>query len=187
MKFHDYKPTNNTKPSNNINLTCDNDDYEYDNYEKMDEKDEYLKYETNATKVEIEIKGMKIYAILDSGAGKNVISERLRQKLQIKGMRPSKKRFTIADGKKIASLGVVNTKIRFDDTFIPIEFEVIDSTENDIILGTKWMDDKGHIDFVRGVFTLYYQDKELSGPIIYKRLIIEQDPEDSDEEETLND
>src|SRR5215471_7035675 len=95
-------------------------------------------------------------------------------------MKPSKKRFTIANGKKIASLGVVNTRIKFDNTLIPIEFEVIDSTEEDIILGTKWLDEKGNIDFIKGELTLYYQDKKLSKPIIYKRLVQRQD-QDQDE------
>ena len=109
---------------------------EYDNYESVEEEDQ-IKYETNTTKVEIEIKGHKIYAIVNSEAGKNVMKDKLQQKLQIKGIKPNKKRFTIVNEEKIASLGTVNTRIKFDNVLIPIEFKIIDSTEGDIILGTQ--------------------------------------------------
>jgi metal-dependent amidase/aminoacylase/carboxypeptidase family protein len=143
---------------------------DYKEYEEMEEE-ENIRYDTNATKVEIEIKGNRIYAILDSGAGKNVISEKVRVKLQIRGMKPSRKSFTIANGKKIASKGIVNTRIKFDGVFIPTQFEVIESTEEDIILGTKWLDEKGNIDYIKGELTVYYDNQELVKPIIYKRLI----------------
>ena len=162
---------------------------EYNEYENISgEEIEEIRYETNATKVEIEIKGIKIYAILDSGAGKNVISDKIRKRLQIINLKPSRKRFTIANGKKIASKGTVKTQIKFDGIHIPIEFEVIDSTEEDIILGTQWLDEKGNIDFIKGELTLYHEDKELVKPIIYKRLVQSDDSSDDidEDEEMLN-
>jgi hypothetical protein len=171
----------------------------YNEYEEVEEEEE-IEYDTNATSIEIEIKGNKIYALLDTGSGKNVMTEKAREKLQLNEMKPSKRRFIIGDGKRVASKGKVKTEIRIDNVCIPMEFEVIESTEEDIILGTKLLDKIGNIDYMKEEATIYYDGQVATKPIFYKRMIqktekqnenvenIEQgnDEESEDEEEELN-
>lgn len=146
---------------------------EYNEYEEMNKNDEEkLQFDTNAARTQIKINNVQIYAIVDTGAGQNIIGESLRKKLKLENLEPSKRRFTIANGKNIASKGIINTFIKINNNQIPIQLEVIDSTEEDVILGTKFMNQyNGNIDFDKEEITLYYQGEEIIQPIVYKRLI----------------
>lgn len=156
----------------------------YEEYENGNEEYEKLKYEFNAARIQIEINGEEMNAIVDSGAGSSVITEEIRKKLQIGKLKSSTKKFIIANGIKVASKGKIEIKIDFGEIEIPIEFEVIDSTEEDIILGTSWMHRKIYMDYIKDEVTIYYEGNEIVKPMYYYR--IKENKEKDNEEEELN-
>src|ERR1044071_8600245 len=51
------------------------------------------------------INGEEVKTLIDSGAATNIITNRLRKRLGVRMKRPSKTIFTMANGKRIPSLG----------------------------------------------------------------------------------
>src|SRR5215475_2317184 len=90
-----------------------------------------------------------IEVIIDSGAGPNVISNRLRKELDIPLKIKNSERCTLANGQTIASLGKVKIYLGIDeDLEIPIMVEVIDSKSDELIIGNDALSDlKANIDY----------------------------------------
>jgi predicted aspartyl protease len=86
-------------------------------------------------KARLMINGKEIETIIDTGAGPNVITERLRRKLGIPITRKSKERCILADGKSIASLGKIELSIGVKDEGKLVKAEVIDSQAEELIIG----------------------------------------------------
>ena len=89
--------------------------------------------------------------------------------------------FTIANGKKIPSLGESRIMIEIDEGIeIPITVQVIDSIKEDLLLGTAFLvKTKGIIDFEEGKLTLKYDGEHFELPISYIR---DEEDENSDSE-----
>ena len=91
---------------------------------------------TTAMKADLEVEGQIVRVIIDTGAAISVITNKLRKKLGIPIFGKSKLRCTIANGEKIEALGKARITIRYEDELeIEKEVEVIDSSEEDLILG----------------------------------------------------
>src|SRR5436853_243688 len=95
------------------------------------------------------INGKEVKTLIDSGAAANIITNKLRKRLGIRIERPSKTVFTIANGKKIPSLGETEITIEINEQIrIPVKVQIIDSEKKDLILGTTFlMSTKGIINF----------------------------------------
>ena len=134
----------------------------------------------------LNINGKEIEVIIDSGAGPNVISNKLRKKLGIPIKDKSNERCILANGQSIASLGKTEILIEIDEELeIPIEVEVIDSKSEELIigndtLGAEW---EANIDFKEKVLTIENDEEVIDIPIKYE---IEGDLEENetDEEES---
>src|SRR6266487_4625297 len=127
------------------------------------------------------INGKEVKTLIDSGAAANIITNKLRKRLGIRIERPSKIIFTIANGKKIPSLGETEITIEIDEEVeIPITVQIIDSIKEDLLLGTAFLvKTKGVIDFENGKLTLKYDGEQIEIPIYY---IKEGEDENSEEE-----
>ncbi|CAB4420776.1 unnamed protein product [Rhizophagus irregularis] len=90
---------------------------------------------TTALKINITIGDTDLKAIVDTGAAISVITNTLRKRLGTPISETSNIRCTIANGNKIASLGRTEIDIEVQEWIIPAIMEVIDSEENELIIG----------------------------------------------------
>ena len=106
-----------------------------------------------AVRCNLRIKGEIIEIIVDSGAATNIITNKLRRRLGIKINEPSKAIFTLANGKRTTSLGKTEVIVELEENIrIPIKVQVIESQDEDLILGTElFVKMKGKIEFKRKV------------------------------------
>lgn len=113
-----------------------------------------------------------------------MITDKLRKKLGIPILRKSKFRCTIANGEKIDALGKVEITIRYKDELkIESMVEVIDSSEEDLILGNDiWKKLNVSIDFENREMRIERQKEMVIIPISY-----EKNPEEFEEPESLSD
>ena len=87
---------------------------EEDESEQSEDK-EGEERKTITVRCNLSIRGKNIEVIVDSGAATNIITNKLRKKLGIKIEEPSKTIFTMANGKKTASLGKTRIEIEVED------------------------------------------------------------------------
>ena len=112
---------------------------------------------------------MEIRALVDTGAGTSAISNELRENLNIPIIKKSNVVLRIADGKSIASLGIAELEVEIDQGVkIPLEVEVIDSKQRDLILGTNLLK-HGIIDMGKGLLTIRMNNREYEIPIDCER------------------
>jgi len=130
------------------------------------------------------INSQKVEVIIDTGAATNIITKALLKKLGLEIERESNARFKIANGAKAASLGEVDIEIEIDEWVIPTTLQVIDSIENDLLLGTAWLSlIKGKVDFQQKELTFEINDENGKIPIKYQK----DDIENLEKYETEND
>src|SRR5438094_459099 len=117
-----------------------------------------------------EIKGNTMEAIDHSGAATKIITKRVLEKLGIKITESSNAVCSNVHGKKVPSLGKVDTKVKIENTEIPMKVQVIDSTKRDLILGTEILAEvKGKINFEKNELKIEYNGKEIRTTIYYNR------------------
>src|ERR1700742_1215518 len=146
----------------------------------MDEK------KTTAMRANLEVEDQIVSVIIDTGAAISVITDRLRRKLGIPILGKSKFRCTIANGEKIEALGKARITIRYENELeIEKEVEVIDSSEEDLILGNViWKKLNVSIDFENKEMRIERQEETVVIPISYERNPEEiEEPESSSNEE----
>lgn len=117
--------------------------------------------QTTAMKTKLTINGEEIDAIIDSGAGPNVITNKLRKRLNIPIKTKSNERFILADGTGKASLGKAEIFIEIDEECeISIEAEIIDSNAKELIVGNDALVElKANIDYESESMTIEYDDE----------------------------
>jgi predicted aspartyl protease len=114
------------------------------------------------------VEGEIIRALVDTGAGPSVITNKLRKELKIPIIRKSHISLAIADGKSIASLGIAEIEIGIDEEIgIILEFEVIESEKKELILGTDLLR-YGIIDMKEGLLTIEWEDEIYEIPIDFE-------------------
>lgn len=141
---------------------------------------------TTAMRAELEIENQIVSVIIDTGAAISVITDKLRRKLGIPILGKSKFRCTIANGEKIEALGKARIIIRYEDELeIEKEVEVIDSSEEDLILGNDiWKKLNVSIDFENKEMRIERHEETIVIPISYEKSPEEfEDPESSSDEE----
>jgi hypothetical protein len=126
---------------------------------------------TTAMRAKLEIEDQLIEVIIDTGAAISVITNKLRKKLGIPIYGTSKFRCTIANGEKIAALGKTKITIRYKDELeIEKEIEVIESQEEDLILGNDiWKKFNTKINFEDKILEVMEQGETITIPIKYER------------------
>src|SRR5579862_2437095 len=141
--------------------------------------------QTTAMKTKLIVNGGEINTIIDSGAGPNVITNKLRQQLEIPITTKSSERFILADGSGKASLGKAEILIEIDEELdIPMEVEVIDSNTEELIIGNDALGRlKANIDYENEIITIEYDDEIIEMTIRYNHGEIDEVSEDEWEEE----
>ncbi|GES85361.1 ribonuclease H-like domain-containing protein [Rhizophagus clarus] len=140
-------------------------DINMENPRRRDEINEINEERTQATRCNVLIEGKLVKALVDTGAGPLVMSNRLRKELEIPIRRKSNVIFKIANGNKTASLGIAEIEIELDEgLIIPIRVEIIDSSEKDLILGTDLLK-YGIINLKEGILTIRIDEEEYKIPI----------------------
>ena len=140
-----------------------------------------------AVKSKIKINGQDTGAIIDTGAATSIISQKLQEELGIEIEEGSKIIFTIANRKKVLSLGKVIVNLEIEGEKIPTKMEVLESSKKDIILGTDlFVKLKGIIDLDTKIATMQYNNKTIKLPIHYTEKDIKEENIESDEEDFGN-
>ncbi|PKY58584.1 hypothetical protein RhiirA4_480615 [Rhizophagus irregularis] len=136
-------------------------------------------------RTELEVEDQLVNVIIDTGAAVSVITDKLRRRLRIPICGKSKFRCTIANGQKIAALGKTNITIRYKDELeIMREVEVIESEEEDLILGNDiWKLFNTKINFEDHTLEIEEQGETIMIPVGYKREVIYESEESEDDEE----
>jgi hypothetical protein len=142
---------------------------------------------TTAMRADLEVEDQIVSVIIDTGAAISVITDKLRRKLGIQMYGKSKFRCTIANGEKITALGKAKITIRYEDELeIEKEVEVIDSKEEDLILGNDiWKKLNAKIDFEEKEIRIEENGEKVIIPMNYERTAeeYEEEPELLSEEE----
>src|SRR5687768_6401611 len=122
---------------------------------------------TTAMKTCLMINNREVEVIIDSGAAISVITERLRKELNLPIRGKSNITCTLANGGKIASLGKVNTEIRFDNQVIkPIVLNVIESKQSEIIIGNDLLGEwNANINYNDGILEIQDRKEMIDVPI----------------------
>ena len=95
---------------------------------------------TTAARCDIYINDEKLSAVIDSGAATSIITKKLMDKLGYKVDEPSKLVIVTADGSRIRSLGkITRVPLELEGEYIPTTFQVLDSTDDTLILGNDWL------------------------------------------------
>src|SRR6185295_15524351 len=107
------------------------------------------------------------------GAAVNVITNGIREELNLKIEEGSKVRCVMANGDKIGSLGVTTINLAFGNEDIPIRVEIIESDKDEIILGNGILKElQANIDFKEDTVTLWKDETFLEIPVRFTKGII---------------
>ena len=104
--------------------------------------------EIMAVRCNIKVEGVRMKAIVDSGAATSIMTKGLLEELGLEITESSKVKFTITNGQSVPALGKTIIKVEIEENEIPIKVQIIDLKRKDLILGTEWLVKvKGKIDF----------------------------------------
>jgi len=129
-----------------------------------------------------------VKAILDTGAASNIISNRLMKELGLKIQKKSNIIFKMANGRKIPSLGQTQGKLEIQEIEIPVTLQVIDATEETLLLGNEWFSQvKAKINFEEEELRIKGKNDEVVKiPIYYTKEEIEELTEETSEESDID-
>ncbi|CAG8559270.1 17916_t:CDS:2 [Gigaspora margarita] len=109
---------------------------------------------TTAAHCYVRIRNNPVVAVLDSGAAMSLMSRRMMEKLNLKIDEPSTTVVVTANGTREHALGKVNNlKLAIRDIMIPTTFQIIESTDNLLLLDMDW--------FVKARARLHFAEKRL--------------------------
>ena len=113
------------------------------------------------------IEDQQVNAIMDSGAGSCVLTEKFLKLMGWGIDAPADIKFLLADGKQVKPLGIVhNVPIRFGNFTIPINAYVGESTEYDLIIGNNWLSKaKAMIDYDKLTIAIKWRGRVNDFPI----------------------
>jgi hypothetical protein len=139
-----------------------------------------------AVKCNLTIEGERIKTIIDSGASTNIITDGLRKRLNLTINEPSTTIFKMVNSKGTPSLGKTTIKITIKDIMIPVKAQVVDTQEEELILGNEILVKlKGTIDYEKKTLTVKQNNTTIEIPIIYTR-DEEQEYEEMEEQEAYS-
>ena len=124
---------------------------------------------TTAVRCTIQINHSNVQAILDSGAAISIITSSLVKRLHLKIDEPSKIIINMANGKRARALGKINTvKMTIGSIRMPITLQVIESPDENLLLGTDWFKrTKAILNFDERKVKFRYLTKSASVPITF--------------------
>jgi len=142
---------------------------------------------TTAICCAVQINQQNIQAILDSGAAISIITSSLAKRLRLKIDEASKIIINTANGKRARALGKINTvKIIIGSIRMPITLQVIESPDENLLLGTDWFKrTKAVLNFDERKLRFKYLTKAISVPITYydnSSYELDEDPDTSMDE-----
>jgi deoxyuridine 5'-triphosphate nucleotidohydrolase len=125
--------------------------------------------------------------IIDTGAGISLISMDMLNRLEWGIDRASKRTLVVADGSKSIALGEMKeVPVTFNNTTIPIDMTVTESTTYDVILGTDWLAKaQAKIDLNAAQLRITYHGKSEHINLDLTRGIRERMSDTESEEESL--
>ncbi|CAG8522358.1 5962_t:CDS:2, partial [Scutellospora calospora] len=124
---------------------------------------------TTATRCYVRIKGNPVVAVLDSSAAVSIMTKKLVDKLRLKILEKSSTVVVTATGAKTRALGKIkDLRITIQNTIIPSTVQVIESSDETLLLGTDWFQKvKARIHFDEQKLILKYQGRTIEVPISY--------------------
>ena len=145
-----------------------------------DEDDE----NTTAAKINIRINGKALSAVVDSGAATNIITSALQKRLKLGIDKPSKMVMVTANGTRIKSSGIINkVPLTIGKSQVPSFFEVLESKDETLILGNKWLRKMDAIlDWKQSILTIQQGATTARIPFSTTKTIRMDMVEDSDED-----
>ena len=145
-----------------------------------DEDDE----NTTAAKINIRINGKALSAVVDSGAATNIITSALQKRLKLGIDKPSKMVMVTANGTRIKSSGIINkVPLTIGKSQVPSFFEVLESKDETLILGNKWLRKMDAIlDWKQSILTIRQGATTARIPFSTTKTIRMDMVEDSDED-----
>jgi len=114
------------------------------------------------------VRGMRIQALLDSGAVPNIISTRVTEQLDI-DVTPTSRRITVADGSSTGAHGTAEgVTIRFGDMRVRVDFLVIDGPPFDLIIGCPTLEKlEAQLDFGKQVVRFHHDGASVEVGLEY--------------------
>ena len=140
--------------------------------ENNNKEREVYEIRTMATRCNIKVNGKEIEAIIDTGAGPNVISKRMMEKLrmEIKNENTSNGIIIGIEGKGMAALGKIQIIIQIEGLFMPVKLQVIDSKRNILILGNNILGKlNANINYGEKILTIEKENEVRKVPIWHNR------------------
>jgi hypothetical protein len=123
---------------------------------------------TSAVRCRVRIKGNPLIAVLDSGAAVSIITNKLMKKIGLAIGKPSNVFVITANGNRTRALGQIAVNIAIQDVSIPTELQVIESTEETLLLGTDWFTKtNAELSFGSNTVRLRYLNKSITVPITH--------------------
>jgi hypothetical protein len=145
---------------------------------------------TTAAKCYVQIRQNPVVAVLDSGAAVSIITKSLKNKLGLKVDRESKVIVITANGDRQRALGQINNvNIDVQNLRVPMKLLVIDSADDNLLLGTDWFEKtKAQWNFANRTLKLTYQGEETTVKTTHTHAppVTIEPEEDYDEEEIQN-
>jgi hypothetical protein len=125
---------------------------------------------TTAAYAEVHINNRRIKALVDCGAAKSCMSRSMMNVLGMEIDTPSTSVFTLGNGTKQPTLGVIlDVPIRIGDAInIPADMEILPQCPAHLILGIDWLNrSQAIINMKLGTLTVSYKQKRMVIPITY--------------------
>lgn len=125
---------------------------------------------TTAAYAEVHVGDRKIKALIDCGAAKSCMSRSMLKMLGMEIDTPSTSVFTLGNGSKQPTLGIVqDVPIKIgDDISIPVNIEVLPQCPSHLILGIDWLNhSQAIINIKMGTLTVTYKRRKTVIPISY--------------------
>ncbi len=95
----------------------------------------------SAVRTTVRIKGTPIRAILDTGANVSIVTLPVVKKLRLTMGMPDGSKIIVMDQTKKNVIGIVrDAPLSIQDARVPINLLVIETSEDNLLLGTDWMD-----------------------------------------------
>lgn len=137
---------------------------------------------TTAAKCYAKIEGKPIIAVLDSGAAVSIITKKLLDRLQMRIEEKSTTTVITANGTRERTLGKIrNVNVTIKKITIPTTFQVIESRDETLLLGTDWFQRaNARIHFDEQKLYLKYQGQSAEVPISHNDATFLQTPEGTD-------
>jgi hypothetical protein len=156
--------------------------------ENIENIEEIKVNDATSTRAKVRINNEEKDAIMDSGATLNLMPKKLQKKYGLKIIDKSNVVFVMADGKRLPAIGKVKTRVNIEGIEIPMEFEIVESRKDDLLIGTKtflWLG--AILDFGRKEMTIYWKNKEIVTKLYctrrdWKEIVAEEEIEHDNEE-----